>query len=69
MAHNSRFEMLKRSKANGIAKFKDYTVDDKGKMQLLKSECHTVTYTLCRNKSIIVAYKQDENSDMFQVES
>lgn len=67
LPHNSRFEMRKRPQPNGITKFKDYTVDDKAKHHLLKSECHTVTYTLCRNKSVVVAYKRDETSDMFQI--
>lgn len=67
LPHNSRFELLKRPRPNGVAKFRDHAVDDKEKTELLKTSFHSVTYTLCRNKSVVVEYRLDEKSDMFQI--
>uniref|UniRef100_A0A915J8T8 Pellino n=1 Tax=Romanomermis culicivorax TaxID=13658 RepID=A0A915J8T8_ROMCU len=67
LPHNSRFELLKRPRPNGVIKFRDHAVDDREKTELLKSSFHSVTYTLCRNKSVVVEYRLDENSDMLQI--
>lgn len=66
--HSSRFELIKRTHPNGIVKNRHYTVDGPLENVVNKPEHHSVTYTLSRNKSIIVEYKADDKTDMFQVQ-
>ena len=34
---------------------------------VIKDNGHSITYTLSRDEAVVVKYKQDENTDMFQV--
>lgn len=66
--HSSRFELFKKQNPNGIVKNRHYTVEGPVENVVNKPDHHSVTYTLGRNKSIIVEYKSDDKTDMFQVD-
>lgn len=44
-----------------------YNNDDIVLQALQDPQSHSVTYTLSRHQAVVVEYKQDEDTDMFQV--
>lgn len=44
-----------------------YDSDDIVLQALQDPQSHSVTYTLSRHQAVVVEYKQDEDTDMFQV--
>lgn len=44
-----------------------YDNDDIVLQALQDPQSHSVTYTLSRHQAVVVEYKQDEDTDMFQV--
>lgn len=64
----SRFQLRKRSRANGVRPVSQETISTQTqKSSLFKLTAHTVTYTLNRNTSVVVRYETDGQTDMFQV--
>ncbi|XP_025105862.1 protein pellino-like [Pomacea canaliculata] len=64
----SKYVLWKRSKANGVKPSKRHFVSDpKSSKAVQDSAQHSVSYTLSRNRAIIVEYQQDEDTDMFQI--
>lgn len=67
--NKSKFLLCKRTKPNGIKKSRHYIV--KTQPQTTKAiqdkDLHSISYTFSRAQTIIVEYRQDENTDMFQI--
>lgn len=58
----------KRPEHNGVKRSKHYIVQSPQTSQaILDTTQHSISYTLSRNQAVIVEYKEDENTDMFQV--
>ncbi|KAL5282904.1 PELI1 family protein [Megaselia abdita] len=64
----SKFVLYKRTDANGVKKSKDYLVQSpQNSRAILDTNQHSISYTLSRNQAVIVEYKEDAETDMFQV--
>lgn len=64
----SKYILWKRTRANGVKPSKRHLVSDpKSSKAVQDSAQHSVSYTLSRNKAIIVEYMQDTETDMFQI--
>jgi len=67
--NRSKFLLCKRPEPNGIKKSRHYIV--KQQPQATKAiqdkETHSISYTFSRSQTIIVEYRLDENTDMFQI--
>lgn len=65
----SKFVLYKRSEPNGVKRSKDYMVQSPQTSQaILDTTQHSISYTLSRNQAVIVEYKEDPETDMFQVD-
>lgn len=66
----SKFVLYKRQEANGVKRSKHYVVKTPHSSQaILDAKQHSISYTLSRNQAVIVEYTQDDDTDMFQVNS
>lgn len=64
----SKFVLYKRTESNGVERSKHYVVQSpQNSKAILDANQHSISYTLSRNQAIIVEYKEDSNTDMFQV--
>lgn len=64
----SKFVLYKRSDPNGVKRSKHYIVQSPQTSQaILDTTQHSISYTLSRNQAVIVEYKEDVDTDMFQV--
>ncbi|XP_046355931.1 protein pellino-like [Haliotis cracherodii] len=64
----SKYILWKRSRANGVKPFRKHLVTSPQSSKAVQDSAqHSVSYTLSRNKAVIVEYKQDEDTDMFQI--
>lgn len=64
----SKFVLFKRSEHNGVKRSKHYIVQSPQTSQaILDTTQHSISYTLSRNQAVIVEYKEDTDTDMFQV--
>ncbi|XP_062702082.1 protein pellino isoform X1 [Aedes albopictus] len=64
----SKFVLYKRSDPNGVKRSKHYIVQSPQTSQaILDAKQHSISYTLSRNQAVIVEYKEDPDTDMFQV--
>uniref|UniRef100_T1GC53 Pellino FHA domain-containing protein n=1 Tax=Megaselia scalaris TaxID=36166 RepID=T1GC53_MEGSC len=63
----SKFVLYKRNEPNGVKKSKDYLVQSpQNSRAILDTNQHSISYTLSRNQAVIVEYKEDAETDMFQ---
>lgn len=66
----SKFVLFKRADANGVKRAKHYVVQSPQSSQAILDRLqHSISYTLNRNQTVIVEYKSDTDTDMFQVSS
>lgn len=64
----SKCELCKRSEANGVRPSKHHTVRSaETSREILDADAHSISFTMSRNNSVIVEYKKDDDTDMFQV--
>ncbi|XP_055923330.1 protein pellino isoform X1 [Eupeodes corollae] len=64
----SKFILYKRTEANGVKRSKHYIVQSpQTSKAILDANQHSISYTLSRNQAVIVEYKEDSETDMFQV--
>lgn len=64
----SKFVLYKRTEANGVRRSKHYIVQSpQTSKAILDANQHSISYTLSRNQAVIVEYKEDADTDMFQV--
>ncbi|XP_067125269.1 protein pellino-like [Centruroides vittatus] len=64
----SKFILYKKPVPNGIKKSKHYIVKTpKTSPAMLDAERHSISYSLSRNQAVIVEYKTDNETDMFQI--
>ncbi|KAK6181044.1 hypothetical protein SNE40_008984 [Patella caerulea] len=64
----SKYILYKRPKSNGVKPFKRHLVTcPQSSKAVQDSALHSVSYTLTRNKAIIVEYQSDDDTDMFQI--
>ncbi|KAL3873665.1 hypothetical protein ACJMK2_036777 [Sinanodonta woodiana] len=64
----SKYVLYKRPQANGVKPFRKHIVKNPHSSKAIQdSSQHSVTYTLSRNQAVIVEYKQDPDTDMFQI--
>ncbi|XP_058118675.1 protein pellino [Anopheles ziemanni] len=64
----SKFVLHKRTEPNGVKRSKHYIVQSPQTSQaILDAKQHSISYTLSRNQAVIVEYKEDQDTDMFQV--
>lgn len=64
----SKFVLYKRSEPNGVKRSKHYIVQSpQTSKAILDANQHSISYTLSRNQAVIVEYKEDSDTDMFQV--
>lgn len=64
----SKFVLHKRSEHNGVKRSKHYIVQTPQTSQaILDTTQHSISYTLSRSQAVIVEYKEDQDTDMFQV--
>ncbi|OTF71932.1 hypothetical protein BLA29_014021 [Euroglyphus maynei] len=64
----SKYQLQRRSRANGIKKSKHYTVKQPQTSKAIQDkEQHSISFTLSRSQAIIVEYQHDDETDMFQV--
>ena len=66
----SKFVLYKRSEPSGVKRSKHYIVQSpQTSKAILDANQHSISYTLSRNQAVIVEYKEDTETDMFQVSS
>lgn len=66
--NRSKFLLCKRPAPNGIKKSRHYVVKQPQATKAIKDkDLHSISYTFSRSQTIIVEYRQDENTDMFQI--
>lgn len=64
----SKFVLFKRAEANGVRRSRHYIVQSpQTSKAILDTNQHSISYTLSRNQAVIVEYKEDADTDMFQV--
>lgn len=64
----SKFVLYKRSEPSGVKRSKHYIVQSpQTSKAILDANQHSISYTLSRNQAVIVEYKEDAETDMFQV--
>ncbi|XP_041352890.1 protein pellino-like isoform X2 [Gigantopelta aegis] len=64
----SKYILRKRTRANGVKPFRKHlVVSPQSSKAVQDNEQHSVSYTLSRNKAVIVEYKPDDDTDMFQI--
>lgn len=64
----SKFVLYKRAEANGVRRSRHYIVQSpQTSKAILDANQHSISYTLSRNQAVIVEYKEDADTDMFQV--
>ncbi|XP_055879941.1 protein pellino-like [Biomphalaria glabrata] len=64
----SKYVLWKRAKANGVKPSQKHLVTNPQSSQAVQDQFkHSVSYTLSRNKAIIVEYLKDDDTDMFQI--
>ncbi|XP_078316176.1 protein pellino-like [Crassostrea virginica] len=64
----SKFILGKKVTGNGVKPFRKHVVKNAQAAKALQdSHSHSVTYTLSRHQAVVVEYKQDEDTDMFQI--
>lgn len=64
----SKFVLYKRCEPNGVKRSKHYIVQSPQTSEaILDTTQHSISYTLSRNQAVIVEYKEDSDTDMFQV--
>lgn len=64
----SKFVLHKRAEANGVRRSRHYIVQSpQTSKAILDANQHSISYTLSRNQAVIVEYKEDADTDMFQV--
>ncbi|XP_071962354.1 E3 ubiquitin-protein ligase pellino homolog 1-like [Antedon mediterranea] len=64
----SSFQLEKRSTGNGVKPSTHYEINSSQTAQVVQNESqHSISYTLSRNKTVVVEYKVDPELDMFQV--
>lgn len=64
----SKFVLHKRPEANGVRRSRHYIVQSpQTSKAILDANQHSISYTLSRNQAVIVEYKEDSDTDMFQV--
>lgn len=64
----SKFVLCRRPVSNGVKKSQHYVVKTpQSSKAILDSKQHSISYTLSRNQAVIVEYKPDEETDMFQI--
>lgn len=65
----SKFVLFKRAEANGVRRSRHYIVQSpQTSKAILDANQHSISYTLSRNQAVIVEYKEDADTDMFQVQ-
>lgn len=58
----------KRTEASGVKRSKHYIVQSpQTSKAILDANQHSISYTLSRSQAVIVEYKEDTETDMFQV--
>lgn len=66
--NKSKYLLCKRPQPNGIKKSRHYIVKQPQATRAIQDkDLHSISYTFSRSQTIIVEYKQDENTDMFQI--
>lgn len=66
--NKSKFLLCKRPSPNGIKKSRHYIVKQPSATKAIQDkDLHSISYTFSRSQTIIVEYRQDENTDMFQI--
>ncbi|XP_061173844.1 protein pellino-like [Saccostrea echinata] len=64
----SKFILGKRASGNGVKPYRKHVVKNAQAAKALQDpHSHSVTYTLSRNQAVVVEYKQDDDTDMFQI--
>ncbi|XP_036363243.1 protein pellino isoform X1 [Octopus sinensis] len=64
----SKFILTKRSAANGVKPYKKHVVKNPQNSKAVQdSALHSVSYTMSRNQAVVVEYKSDPDTDMFQI--
>lgn len=64
----SKFILGKKPSGNGVKPFRKHVVKNAQAAKALQDpQSHSVTYTLSRHQAVVVEYKQDEDTDMFQI--
>ncbi|XP_063426185.1 protein pellino-like [Mytilus trossulus] len=64
----SKFILHKKQTGNGVKPFRKHIVKNPHSAKAVQDlHQHSVTYTLSRNQAVIVEYKHDADTDMFQI--
>ncbi|XP_018008612.2 protein pellino isoform X2 [Hyalella azteca] len=64
----SKFMLFRRQNFNGVKEDRRYTVRQPQNTQaILNNQQHSISYTMSRNQAVIVEYKPDPETDMFQI--
>ncbi|KAG8182794.1 hypothetical protein JTE90_009107 [Oedothorax gibbosus] len=64
----NKFVLKKRETSNGVKEYQQYLVQTpKSSKSILDSQQYCISYTMSNEESVIVEYKRDENTDMFQI--
>lgn len=66
--NKSKYLLYKRATSNGIRKSRHYIVKQPQATKAIQDkDLHSISYTFSRSQTIIVEYRQDNNTDMFQI--
>ena len=64
----SKFVLYRRQQSNGIVRSRHYEVQKPQTASAVQdTRQHSISYSLSRNQAVIVEYKPDETTDLFQV--
>lgn len=65
--HRTSFILRKKGSPSGVQPYKLHLASSNTGMQIVNSEAHSVSYTLSRGNAVVVEYRRDSDTDMFQV--
>ncbi|PFX19755.1 E3 ubiquitin-protein ligase pellino-like 1 [Stylophora pistillata] len=65
--HRTSFILRKKGSPSGVQPYKLHLASSNTGMQIVNSEAHSVSYTLSRGNAVVVEYRRDSDTDMFQI--
>ncbi|XP_029191242.1 E3 ubiquitin-protein ligase pellino homolog 2-like [Acropora muricata] len=65
--HRSSYILRKKASPSGVQPYKVHQASSDTGRQIVKSQAHSVSYTLSRGNAVVVEYSRDPSTDMFQI--
>ncbi|XP_073247580.1 E3 ubiquitin-protein ligase pellino homolog 1-like isoform X1 [Porites lutea] len=65
--HRSSYILCQKGSPSGVQPYKLHLASSNTGMQIVNSQAHSVSYTLSRGNAVVVEYRRDPATDMFQI--